>query len=346
MTLTIREEFKKAHPKIAEKLESSEYDFLRTDPHLRNRIILLGLGGSHAYGLATPTSDLDIRGIALNSKEEILGTKVFEQFENRATDTVVYGLKKIFNLLAACNPNVIEILGLRDEDYAIITPEGQKLLDNRRVFLSRKAAKSFGGYANAQLRRIQTATARDRLPELIRQKFIQSSIDNAIENIHNVHGLDQYGQINLHVDDVSEQILADVDYKNLPLGEFIDLINTLKQVRDDYNKTAGNRNHKKDDLHLNKHASHLIRLYHMGCELLEKGEINTYRAADHNLLMGIKNGQYMDSDGLFMPEFYELVDNLEKRLECLKESSPLPVRPDQEAIEKLLMEMNEAALKR
>ena len=56
---------------IKEKLKSEEYDFLRTDPHLGNNIILLGLGGSHAYGTNIETSDLDVRGCAVNSKIEI-----------------------------------------------------------------------------------------------------------------------------------------------------------------------------------------------------------------------------------------------------------------------------------
>lgn len=57
---------------IKERLQSGEYDFLRTDEHLGHHIILLTLGGSHAYGTSMETSDLDIRGCALNSKREIL----------------------------------------------------------------------------------------------------------------------------------------------------------------------------------------------------------------------------------------------------------------------------------
>ena len=49
-----------------------EYDFLRTDPHLVDNICLLTYGGSHAYGTNIEGSDMDIRGIALNSAEEIL----------------------------------------------------------------------------------------------------------------------------------------------------------------------------------------------------------------------------------------------------------------------------------
>lgn len=52
------------------KINSPEYDFLKTNEHLGKNIILLGLGGSHAYGTNTPESDLDIRGIALNTKRE------------------------------------------------------------------------------------------------------------------------------------------------------------------------------------------------------------------------------------------------------------------------------------
>ena len=61
-----------------EKLIASEqYDFLRKNEHLGSNIILLGLGGSWAYGTNVETSDVDIRGCALNSKEEILNNKNF-----------------------------------------------------------------------------------------------------------------------------------------------------------------------------------------------------------------------------------------------------------------------------
>ena len=45
-------------------LSLPEYEFLKTDPNLRQGVCLLGLAGSHAYGTNVPTSDIDIRGIA------------------------------------------------------------------------------------------------------------------------------------------------------------------------------------------------------------------------------------------------------------------------------------------
>ncbi len=84
---------------IKNKLNSNEYDFLREDNHLGENIILLTLGGSHAYGMDNENSDLDIRGIALNCKEDILLGKDFDQVINTDTDTTVYSFNKILQLL-------------------------------------------------------------------------------------------------------------------------------------------------------------------------------------------------------------------------------------------------------
>lgn len=61
---------------IKKKVSSGEYDFLRTNEHLGKNIILLGLGGSYAYGTNVENSDLDCRGCALNSKMDILTNRI------------------------------------------------------------------------------------------------------------------------------------------------------------------------------------------------------------------------------------------------------------------------------
>lgn len=108
---------------IKEKLKTNEYDFLRENKYLGDNVILIGLGGSYAYGTAIDgKSDIDLRGISLNTKNEILLGNGFEQVEDKETDTVIYSFNKIIKLLSGCNPNVIELLGLKKEHYLYINP--------------------------------------------------------------------------------------------------------------------------------------------------------------------------------------------------------------------------------
>ena len=114
----------------------------------RCRPLLIGFGGSIAYGLDTPKSDIDIRGIFLNPREEWIGLR--EETENirlENSDTVVYGLRKGMKLLLNGNPNVIEILGLRPEHILYCSEEGRLILDNTDLCLSRRVGFTFGAFA-------------------------------------------------------------------------------------------------------------------------------------------------------------------------------------------------------
>ena len=125
-------------------LTTTEYDFLRTNPRLGARIVLLGVSGSHGYGTNREGSDIDFRGVTLNLPSDLIGLTSFDQYEDPNTDTVIYSFTKLVNLLLNCNPNTIEILGLDDDQYVIKTVVGQEILDHRQLFLSKRAAASFG----------------------------------------------------------------------------------------------------------------------------------------------------------------------------------------------------------
>ena len=148
---------------IKQKVSSEEYSFLKEDEHLGSNIILLGLGGSHAYGTFNENSDLDIRGIALNKANEILTCKNFDWqvtgAKDSGTDACIYSFMKMMKLLAECNPNCIEILGLKPEHYLYVSPIGQKLLDNKDMFLSKLVIPKFLGYSSQQLYRLKQLAA-------------------------------------------------------------------------------------------------------------------------------------------------------------------------------------------
>lgn len=65
------------------------------------------------------------------------------------------------------------------------------------------------------------------------------------------------------------EIYLDMSFCHYPLRQYTDMMNTLHSVIKDYDK-IGKRNHKKDDNQLNKHAMHLVRLFMMGIDILEK----------------------------------------------------------------------------
>ena len=85
---------------IKEKLNSKEYDFLRTNEITKNGLCYLTLGGSLSYGTNLPgKGDVDIRGIAMEPELDItkslLDMDHFEQLLEPETDTVIYGFNKI-----------------------------------------------------------------------------------------------------------------------------------------------------------------------------------------------------------------------------------------------------------
>jgi len=123
---------------------------------LEANTLFLTRHGSHAYGTSTPESDLDIRGIFVAPKEYYLGYgKHIEQYEQKSPDDVViFEIRKFFKLAADANPNALEILFTDPSDHLFISPIGQKLLDNKEMFLSRKIKYTMAGYAHSQLARL------------------------------------------------------------------------------------------------------------------------------------------------------------------------------------------------
>ena len=333
---------------IQDIITRNEYSFLRTDDHLKDKLIFLTFGGSHAYGTATTASDVDIRGCVFNSKADLIGMSIFEQIVETNTDTTIYSFNKLVSLLLNTNPNTIEMLGCKPEHYLMFSPVAQEMIDNRKMFLSRRAANSFGSYANQQLRRLQNAVARDALTQSEKEKHIINSVKSAMSSFNGRYESFSEGAVNVYIDkstnkDLETEIFVDVNLKKYPLRDYRSLWSEMNEVVKAYGK-LNHRNNKKDELHLNKHAMHLIRLYLMAIDIFEKEEIITYRADDLDLLLSIRNGQYMNDDGTYKYEFFELVNNFEKRLEYAVNQSSLPVQPDIRLIEEFVISVNERVI--
>ena len=334
---------------IKEKLKSEEYGFLRKDKNLGNNIIILTLGGSHAYGTDNENSDLDIRGCALNSKMQILTNENFEQFVNEATDTTIYAFNKLISLLSNVNPNTIEMLGNKPEHYFYVSPIGQELIDNAHLFLSKKAIYSFGGYANQQLRRLENKSNR-LVGQAQNEEHIYKTIEHAAYDFKNRYFTMPDDAIKLYIDKAVQdgydtEIFMDVNLSHYPLRDYKGMWSEMQSIVKAYGK-IGKRNEKAIEHNkLGKHMMHLVRLYMMCLDILEKEKVVTYRADEHDLLMDIRNGKYLDSNRQPIAEFYEMVDDFEKKLEYAKLHTNLPNNPDYKTINEFVASVNERVVK-
>lgn len=148
---------------------------------LQSNTVLVGRVGSHAYGTATETSDLDYKGICVPPVDYFLGLKSFDgydksggkNFKNQAGDvdvTIIHINKFVRDAMAGV-PNNIELLFLNDEDYIHINDYGFELLDIRNHFLSKQIMKKFGGYAKSQAQKMQQFNSNGKARSELVEKY-------------------------------------------------------------------------------------------------------------------------------------------------------------------------------
>lgn len=335
---------------IKNKIKNDKsYSFLNDNEHLGKNICMLGLGGSYAYGTNIDTSDIDIRGFAVSSKEEILTNQNFEQVCNTDTDTTIYSFNKLISLLSNCNPNTIEILGLKPEHYIYLNNIGKILLANKDLFLSKKAVYSFGGYANQQLQRLNNKAVR-KVSQSEQEQHILKTIEHASVNYSEKYfpiDKDNGDYINLYIDKaVNEEyvteIFMDINLHHYPLRDYKSMWSEMHNIVKSYNKIGSRNNKAAENGKLSKHMMHLIRLYLMCLDILENKEIVTYREKEHDFLMDIRNGKYLDSNDQPTSEFFDIVNNFEKKLDYAKNNTDLPEHPNYKKINELMIYVNES----
>jgi predicted nucleotidyltransferase len=117
-------------------------------------VILEGVVGSHAYGLAHAGSDVDTLGVFCEEPRRLLGlTRPDDSVVSHEPDVTHHELGKFCSLALKCNPTVLELLFL--PEHTFVTDEGRWLLELRGRCLSAPLARNaYGGFAEAQRRRL------------------------------------------------------------------------------------------------------------------------------------------------------------------------------------------------
>ena len=289
--------------------------------------IFEGLAGSQLYGMSTPESDVDTRGVCLPPRRVMLDPfmrfDVQDSFEGE--DRAIYSLGKFFSLAADANPNILELLFVPAEFTLITTMEWQKVLENRNLFLSKNVKHRFLGYSFSQLNSIKrhrewflnppaTKPAREEFG-LTGTPLVSEAVLQNLTGVPNT----------LLSENVLEELTAERAYRE------------AKKQWDNYRQWQKTRNPKRKGTeekfgYDTKCASHLFRLMSEGKQLLLEGTI-TFPLANAEELLAIKNGL------LAYSEMLELAERMSENFETWYEMSTLPNAPDRNALKALYFEI-------
>lgn len=114
-------------------------------------VLLKGVVGSQAFGLAHEDSDYDFQGVFVAPTQDFLGltSKVQESYSYKNPDTTYHEVGKFCRLALGCNPTVLDLLWLNE--YNVRTQLGTELVNLRNNFLSAKRVRdAYFGYAMSQ----------------------------------------------------------------------------------------------------------------------------------------------------------------------------------------------------
>lgn len=121
-------------------------------------ILLRGVVGSSAYGLAREGSDIDRLGIFAYPTDAFWGLRNLDDsvVTHEPSDVTLHEVAKYVRLALKCNPTILELMWLPEHLIEINTVHGKTLRHMREAFLSTKAVRdSYGGYAKQQVERLQ-----------------------------------------------------------------------------------------------------------------------------------------------------------------------------------------------
>ena len=333
-------------------------------------IIFECISGSRAYGLDTPTSDTDIKGVFILPKEHFYSLNYIDQINNDSNDIVYYELRKFIALCAKNNPNILELLNIPNTCILYKHP----LFDEIKLeyFLSKQCEKSFANYAFTQIKKarglekkIVNPIEKERksvldfcfvynlgksIPlkkflEIKRIKQENCGLSN-ISNLKGCHNL--YHNLNIPYKGIIKNDNAnDIALSSIPKGE--EPIGMVYFNKDGYstyckkykeywdwvekrNETRYNATMSHGKKYDAKNMMHTFRLLNMAKEIAIEKKLNVQRN-DRTFLLDIKAGKF-EYDYLIT-----LAESIKQQLETVYLNSSLPNEPNLIQINRLLIDI-------
>lgn len=115
-----------------------------------HQLLFKALVGSHSYGTNVEGSDIDYKGVYIQTPKSILYEGYIPQIEI-GKDETYYEVGRFLALCETANPTVLELLYSPEDCVKYKHPVFDNILENRHLFLTKKCKMSFGGYAVQQI---------------------------------------------------------------------------------------------------------------------------------------------------------------------------------------------------
>ncbi len=216
---------------------------------LTKRPGLLAYRGSMLHGTFEPgISDIDLIGFTIPPLDYVFGVlPKYEQTEFKCVeddlkyDVLIYNLDKFIKLLIQSNPNVLEMLWVPDKHIIRCGWQYDILQNNRHMFLSKRIAASFCGYANGQLHRIKSGSYTGEMGEKRKQLVDEHGYDtkNASSLILLLsQGIEFLETGTLNCERKETALLLDIKHGRFPLKEIIQMSEDLFAQFDEKKKTS------------------------------------------------------------------------------------------------------------
>lgn len=119
-------------------------------PKLPGKLLFRAVSGSHAYGLAGPDSDVDVRGVYQLATESFLGLRQPNETVELPGDQTFWELRHFCQLCLRGNPNIIELLWLPERFILDSSPLMEELRALRGHFLSAQMSQAYLGWAKSK----------------------------------------------------------------------------------------------------------------------------------------------------------------------------------------------------
>jgi len=294
-------------------------------------VIYAAVVGSRAWGLADESSDEDVRGCFVAPFEEHAGLFDYpDELQDPEGDAAYWEVEKLVHQALRGDANTLETLW--SPLIKVITPLGQQLVDQRRIFVSMNVLGSFGRYAQSQFRRIERAQKRDvAFAELFAEAGAGrlQTADEAAQFLRARRVAPNLGEAKKEVHALARSVF---DRGLIEAAHFEALMQAV---------AAGRSAELAPPPHRPKNAYNLLRLLHSCRSWLTTGEpLIEVPAPLRDTLLAIKKRQ------VAIDQVLEMAKVVAHEVDDAAKSATLPVQPDYEAADSFLRSCRRDAARR